>query len=284
MIAIENWYVRRADGNQWIPAKVPGTVLSSYIDAGFVPDPLYDDNWNTVRMQDQFFTANFEYRGSFRLTDESKNRRVILHFDALNWKADVYVNGVKLANPLTHREHSVEGAFTRARFDITELSFADTDNALEVLIYCNDTPGQVTFQGLAEGPGPNGGLLGADNPTLHASVGWDWIPTIPGRNIGLYGDVYITTEGGVQIIDPWIETKLRLTEKATALEAANLVSEFAPWSGADGDSFVVDLGAAQTLGCVALTWGTESGGAAADLEQRNPELFKLESSADGKEW
>jgi len=284
MIKIENWQVRRADGNQWIPATVPGTVLKSYIDAGFVPDPLYDDNWNKVRTQDQYFTSNFEYRGSFRLTDESNSRRVILNFDALNWKADVYVNGMKLANSLSHREHSVEGAFIRGRFDVTELVRAGLDNVVEVLIYCNDTPGQVTFQGLAEGPGPNGGLLGADNPTLHASVGWDWIPTIPGRNIGLYGDVYITTEGEVQIVDPWIETKLNLTEKSATLAAENLLETFEPWSGISGDSFIVDLGEIKTLGSVTFTWGTESGGAAADLEYRNPELYKLESSVDGEVW
>ena len=35
--------------------------------------------------------------------------------------------------------------------------------------------------------GQNGGALGADNPTYHASIGWDWIPTIRGRDTGIVG-------------------------------------------------------------------------------------------------
>ena len=38
----------------------------------------------------------------------------------------------------------------------------------------------------------NGGALGLDNPTYHASIGWDWIPTIRGRNTGIWGPVYLT--------------------------------------------------------------------------------------------
>ena len=51
-------------------------------------------------------------------------------------------------------------------------------------IYKNDNPGEVTTQDLPRGPGRMGST-GADNPTLHATVGWDWLPTIRGRGIGI---------------------------------------------------------------------------------------------------
>ena len=51
----------------------------------------------------------------------------------------------------------------------------------------------------------NGGILGADNPTFHASIGWDWISTIRGRNIGIWDDVYLTSTGKVTIQDPFVQ-------------------------------------------------------------------------------
>ena len=64
--------------------------------------------------------------------------------------------------------------------------------------------------------GKNGGALGADNPTYHASIGWDWIPTIRGRNIGIWGDVYLTVTEAVTIEDPFVSTKLPLPDYSRA--------------------------------------------------------------------
>ena len=188
------------DDSGWLPACVPGTVLASYIKAGAVPDPNFDD-WQ-FQISDAYFTADFWYRNTFVIPEKQRGRRVFLNFDAINWKADIYFNGRFLPNEIEDRKNSVEGAFIRGRFDITELVRFGEENCLAVLIYKNDNPGEVTTQGLAQGPGPNGGTLGADNPTLHATVGWDWLPTIRGRGIGIYGNVYLTYSGSVSLLDP----------------------------------------------------------------------------------
>jgi hypothetical protein len=62
----------------------------------------------------------------------------------------------------------------------------------------------------------NGGALGADDPTAHASIGWDWIPTIRGRNTGIWGDVYLTTTGAVTIEKPFVSTTLPLPDVSRA--------------------------------------------------------------------
>ena len=62
----------------------------------------------------------------------------------------------------------------------------------------------------------NGGILGADNPTFHASIGWDWIPTIRGRNIGIWNDVFLTSTGQVTVQDPYVATKLPLPDTTSA--------------------------------------------------------------------
>ena len=76
----------------------------------------------------------------------------------------------------------------RGQFDVTQKILPASANALAVRIEKNATPGSVkqkTFEVCAK----NGGGLGADNPTYHASIGWDWIPTMRGRDIGIWGDV-----------------------------------------------------------------------------------------------
>ena len=279
------------DDARWLPATVPGTALVSFLKAGAIPDPDFDDN--QFQISEAYFTADFWYRNSFRIPAQQRGKRVCLNFDAINWKADVYFNGVFLKNELEHREHSIEGAFIRAKFDVTEFASFGEENYLAVLIYKNDTPGEVTTQGLAYGPGPNGGLLGADNPTIHAAVGWDWLPTIRGRDIGIYGDVFLSYGGEAELIDPWVETKLDLISEGSANPAEDLmlgedvqvsVDDLERWRGKEGDAITIDLGESRTAGSVTLLWGTEKTIGAADLESRHPELFQLESSADGREW
>ena len=277
-----------------LPATVPGTALVSYLNAGAIPDPDFDDD--QFQISEAFFTADFWYRNTFPVPADREGQRVYLDFDAINWKADVFFNGVFLENELKNRKHSIEGAFIRSRFDVTDLVRFGADNGLAVKIYKNETPGPVTTQGLAEGPGPNGGPLGADNPTIHAAVGWDWLPTIRGRDIGIYGDVYLRYSGPLELVDPWMQTDLELLSETSSNPAKDLMDDalviepgkdpkaFDGWQGLKGDSFILDLGASHTLGCVTLIWGTEAVGGAADLESRYPAEFRLERSADGQTW
>ncbi|MEO6829874.1 MAG: glycoside hydrolase family 2, partial [Acidobacteriaceae bacterium] len=67
-----------------------------------------------------------------------------------------------------------------------------------------------------ESSGKNGGALGIDSPTYHASNGWDWIPTIRGRNTGIWGDVYLAVTGVVTIEDPCVTTTLPLPDTSHA--------------------------------------------------------------------
>jgi hypothetical protein len=289
------------DDSAWLPAAVPGTALVSYLKAGAIPDPDYDD-WQ-FQVSEDFFTAPFWYRREFELDPAARERRVFLNFDMINWKADIFLNGQFLPNSDPARKHSIEGAFVRGQFDVTDLLQSGGKNALAVLIHKNDTPGAVTGQGLAEGPLPNGGALGADNPTLHAAVGWDWLPTIRGRDTGIIEEVFLSFSGPARLCDPWMETRLAVTEKSAALSAENLAlrpgvsvsppdaavmfdGSSAQWIAPDidGAECTIDLGEELTAGSVTIVWGTEAGGRAADLESRHPAQFSLESSADGKDW
>ena len=39
------------------------------------------------------------------------------------------------------------------------------------------------------GTGPNGGILSEDGPTFLCTLGWDWIPAIRDRDIGIWQKV-----------------------------------------------------------------------------------------------
>ena len=55
-------------------------------------------------------------------------------------------------------------------------------------------------------------ILGLDSPTFVASIGWNWIPTIPGREIGIWNDVFLSATGDVSLADPFVTTDLPLPD------------------------------------------------------------------------
>ena len=191
--------------HDWVIATVPGTVLSSYLNVGAIPDPNYDEN--QLLISDSFFYADFWYRNEFTAPALAQGQRACLNFDGINWKADVFLNGQKLGR--------VEGAFMRGRFDVTGRLLAGGKNALAIRIEKNDTPGSMKQKTFAT-TGKNGGALGIDNPTYHASIGWDWIPTIRGRNTGIWGDVFLSLSGPISVENPFVTTTLPLPDTTRA--------------------------------------------------------------------
>ncbi len=179
----------------WLPASVPATVLANFIAAGAVPDPGYGDNWSQI--SDSYFNSDFWYRKEFEW--HRGNGRHVLEFDGINWKADVWLNGIQAGR--------IEGAFTRGRFDVDSL-LRDGINVLAVKTERNAHPGAVKEK-TARWTGYNGGVLGADNPTFHASIGWDWMTTVRGRNCGIWNDVRLIEEGPVTVSDPLVTSKVK---------------------------------------------------------------------------
>ena len=214
-----NWKVQRASEvtasgeeiskpsfspENWIVATVPGTVLSSYKNIGAIPNPNYADN--LMQISESFFNSNFWYRDEFEVPEEFKQDRLFLNFDGINWKANVYLNGNKIGR--------IEGAFIRGVFDVTD-RVVPGKNVVAVEIIKNEHIGAIKEK-CEKNTDFNGGILGADNPTFHASIGWDWISTIRGRNIGIWDDVYLTSTGKVTIQDPFVQVVLPLPDTTSA--------------------------------------------------------------------
>jgi len=189
----------------WMVATVPATVLSSYWNAGAIPDPNYGDNLNAI--SDSFFYADFWYRNEFVAPALPSGRHAWLHFRGINWKADVYLNGELVGH--------IDGGFMRGLFDVTKTLKPGVRNAIAVRIHKNATPGSVKEK-TWESPDPNGGAIGADDPTYHATAGWDWIPSVRGRDIGIWSDIYLDSSGPVTIENPYASTTLPLPDTSSA--------------------------------------------------------------------
>ncbi|WP_164981539.1 glycosyl hydrolase 2 galactose-binding domain-containing protein [Silvibacterium dinghuense] len=189
----------------WVVATVPGTVLTSYLNAGAIPDPNFGQN--QLHISDSYFYSDFWHRTEFTAPVVAHGQTTWLNFDGINWKADVYLNGEKLGR--------IEGGFMRGQFDVTGKLKPGQANALAVKVEKNATPGACK-QKTWENPSRNGGALGRDNPTYHASIGWDWIPTIRGRNSGIWGDVYLSVTGSVTVENPLVVSTLPLPDTSHA--------------------------------------------------------------------
>ena len=215
-----NWKLARAttadevpatpdyDDSSWMVATVPGTVLGSYVNAGAVLHPNYRD-WQ-LYISDSYFHSDFWYRNTFEAHPDTP--RQFLHFDGINYKARIWLNGKYIGG--------IESAFDAARFDVTGI-LQDGTNHLAVLIVCNPNYGEARVQS-AFWPNTNGGILGADNPTMHATIGWDWMPSVRGRNIGIYDKVYIRYTGDVTVDDPFVRTELPLPDTTRAAVLASV--------------------------------------------------------------
>ena len=181
--------------SSWITATVPATVISSWWNAGAIPDPNFGAN--QLAVSDSFFCSDFWYRNEFTAPNLGPGRRVFLNFDGINWKAEVFLNGQRLGR--------IDGGFMRGRFDVTALLHPGRVNALAVRVEKLDMPGSVKEKTFHFSP-KNGGATGADSPTYSSSIGWDWIPTIRGRDTGIWADVYLSQSAAVTVEDPEADT------------------------------------------------------------------------------
>jgi hypothetical protein len=191
--------------SSWITATVPGTVLTSYVDQNLALDPVFQNNQTAV--DDATQNQQFWYRTEFKLPSSFTNRRTILNIDGINWKADIWVNG--------HLKGNLAYAFMRGKYDITGDIGTDSIACLAVLIYPCAHPGPVRAQTLHWGT-INGGVLGADCPTFTASQHWNWVPTVRGRDIGIWDNVYLTSVEPVMIQNPIFRSSVPLPDTTKA--------------------------------------------------------------------
>ncbi|MEO8422468.1 MAG: sugar-binding domain-containing protein [Actinomycetota bacterium] len=163
----------------WYPVTLPSTVL-----AGLVANGEYDDLYVGTNLENVWgprFDVPWWYRTEFELQGEP-GARTQLHFDGINYRADVYVNGKLVAD-----HDRVAGTFRTYAFDVTDLVRAGA-NAVAVRVYPVDANHDLT-------------------------ITWvDWSPLAPDRGMGIWHAVWLTRSGGVTVSDPQVVSDMPLPD------------------------------------------------------------------------
>lgn len=208
------------DVSSWITTDVPKTVLAALAENGVYPDPYYGLNMKAIpgfredvvlaMPEDSPFRGPWWYRVEFTLPEEQMGRFVTLHLDGINLRAEVWLNGERLAN-----DGDVVGMFRRFNFSVGgKLRFGEP-NALALKV---TGPGQIPEKDY-------------DTKQIEATTGWDdHNPWPPDLNTGVWEDVYLRAHGPITIAHPYVETDLDLPSLDTAKLA---VSAFLTNHGAD---------------------------------------------------
>jgi exo-1,4-beta-D-glucosaminidase len=206
--------------NDWLKTSVPSTILAAQVAAGALPDPYYGDNLrklpgtsypighnfsNLPIPSDSPYACGWWYRNEFTAPSApTQDSRFWLHFSGINYRAEIWLNGQKVADSAT-----VAGAYRTYGFDVTEFLKPGRQNVLAV-----------------KTTAPTEKDLG---------INWvDWNPCPPDKDMGLWGDVNLVTTGPVTLRSPLAVTHFRDEDLGAAdltiyAELHNSTSK--PWKG-----------------------------------------------------
>jgi hypothetical protein len=209
----------------WFPVKVPCTVLTGLVQNKVYPDPYMgmnnmlipdaSDSFNHEYHLEQYsylpnepnpWKKPYWYRTTFDIPSGDKGKHFQLIFKGINYRAEVWVNGKRIAD-----SSEMVGMFAEYSLDVSKAINAGKTNVLAVKIYPLDYPGLPSTPQLkalgdffANG-GPTGDI--GKNVTMLCSVGWDWMPAVRDRNMGIWQPVFLRTSGSVVIQNPQIKTE-----------------------------------------------------------------------------
>lgn len=219
---------------KWYPTQVPSTVLNTLVNNKVYPSPYQGLNNMLIPDASDKFNQTYDllkyshlgkdvnpwkkpywYITSFDLPSNSGSKRNALILKGINYRAAIWVNGKQIAD-----SSQIAGMFGAYDLDISHAVKAGQKNGLAIKIYPLDYPGEPDSEQLkALGPfflngGPTGDI--GKNVTMLCSVGWDWMPPVRDRNMGIWQPVYIRTTGRVAIEKPKIVTDLHLPDTSKA--------------------------------------------------------------------
>jgi exo-1,4-beta-D-glucosaminidase len=193
------------DSSQWYPVqRMPATVLQILQENGVYKDLYFGMNLATPKY---LWKQDWWYRTTF--TAPAGREVYSLIFKGINYRADIWPNGHKVANRAT-----VVGMYDRFEFNLTEFIIPGGSNVLALKV----TPEQ-SLEGengveLADSwlDWINWKYLGYHNPEKHLDVSF-----VPDRNAGIWKRVFLSSTGAVTIRNPYVATDLPLPATNPAL-------------------------------------------------------------------
>jgi exo-1,4-beta-D-glucosaminidase len=185
----------------WYPVSVPSTVVAGLVANHVYPDPHFGmnlrsypgmgykvgENFSNLPMPaDSPFRVPWWYRTEFKGPVLTRGQQCWLHFDGINFRANVWLNGKPVAQSV-----KMAGAYRQFELNVSE----------------NVRSGQINYLAVEIFP---------PQPNDLAITFVDWNPSPPDKMMGLWRDVYLTLSGPVTLRNPFVETQLDLPSRKEA--------------------------------------------------------------------
>ncbi|HET8924716.1 MAG TPA: hypothetical protein VFN26_17165 [Candidatus Acidoferrum sp.] len=217
----------------WHKTTVPNTVVGTLVDDKTYPDPVYGTNLKNLpgmnysdksffalqdMPEDSPFRCSWWWRKEVSVPASLTGDHFWLHFPGINYRANVWLNGKKIADA-----RDVAGTYRVFEFDVTAALNLRGPNAVALEIFA-----------------PEKNDLG---------ITWvDWNPTPPDKDMGIWKEVTLTSNGPVALRNPFVKSKLDADYKTAELTVgADLRNQTAtPVKGVlvaelDGQTFKQDV-------------------------------------------
>jgi exo-1,4-beta-D-glucosaminidase len=181
------------DASGWHVAKVPTTVVGALVGDKTYPDPFYATNLhsfpgmypsnkilfaNRELPKDSPFVCSWWYRTEFAVPAEFEQQTAWLNFLGINYRANIWINGQKVADA-----KDVAGAYRTFEFNVSKFLQPGKQNAIAVEVF---SPKKDDLE-----------------------ITWvDWNPTPPDKLMGIWKEVFLTRSGDVTVRAPFVASKL----------------------------------------------------------------------------
>lgn len=181
-----DWLSRRVhmldnqDTRGWKQATVPGSVHYDLWQNGEIPDPYFGQNSLLMEWVPE---RTWVYRKTFRMNPVERDHRVFLHFEGIDYSAQLFLNGKDLG---VH-----EGVFVPIHVDVTDELYYGEDNYLAIIIMpAPDEQPQVGRTSLVH------------THKSRMTYWWDFCPRM--IHVGVWDQVYLEVTGPLQLTDVWV--------------------------------------------------------------------------------
>ncbi|MFL6350510.1 MAG: glycosyl hydrolase 2 galactose-binding domain-containing protein [Bryobacteraceae bacterium] len=185
----------------WLKTSIPATPVGAQVENSIYPSPYVGTNaqqipgWpaagtnfaNAAWPTGSPYSAHWWFLNQFTIPSTLAGQRIYVHFDGINYRANLWVNGTQVAN-----NTQLVGTYTQFEFDITSVAHIGAANAVALDI-----------------TGPSSSDLGI--------VFVDWYPLPADRDEGVWRDAWITNSGSVKVRFPQVQTNVNSALSSAAL-------------------------------------------------------------------
>jgi len=187
---------------RWHRADIPATVVGVLVTDKTYPDPNYGTNLknfpgiyiaenkvfaNVDMPTGSPFACSWWFRTEFTAPADGAGKNDWLHFNGINYRANIWLNGQKVANA-----KDVAGTYRTFEFNVTKFLKHGERNSLAVEVFA---PGKDDL-----------------------GITWvDWNPTPPDKDMGIWKEVFLTQSAAVSVRNPFVSSKLGANYTAAAL-------------------------------------------------------------------